>query len=57
MSAAKRIFIILSVIVVTMLIVPFIAISTVSPKAGMLVTILMFFAVNPVVSIYAGIFL
>ena len=55
MSRVKRGSIILTVIVISMLIIPMITIHTVKADAGMLVTLLLFFAVHPIVSAVVGI--
>ena len=55
MSRVKRGIMILAVIVVSMLIVPMITIHTVKADAGMLVTLLLFFAVYPIVSVVVGV--
>ncbi len=55
MSFVNRIVVILSLIIISMLIVPLIAVNTVKADAGMLVALLLFFAVYPVISILIGI--
>lgn len=55
MSRVKRGIMILAVIVISMLIVPMITIHTVKADAGMLVTLLLFFAVYPIVSVVVGV--
>lgn len=55
MNIKKRIIVILTLIITTMLIVPLITINTVKADAGMLVALLLFFAINPCVSIVVGI--
>lgn len=55
MNLAKRIITILAVLVCAMLIIPIITVNTVKADAGMLVTLLLFFVLNPAVSILTGI--
>ena len=55
MSLFKRIITILAIIITSMLIVPLIVISTVKAEAGMMTTMLFFFAVYPVISVCLGI--
>lgn len=50
----KRALLILSIVVVSMVIIPMIAVNTVKADAGMLTVIVLFFAVNPLVSIWTG---
>ena len=51
----KRAIVIITSIIVVMLIIPLITVNTVKADAGMLVTMLLFFAVNPVLSVAMGI--
>lgn len=55
MKIAKRIVAILLIIIISMLIIPLIAISTVKADAGMLVNLLLFFVAYPAVSAWVGI--
>ncbi len=55
MNFAKRIIVILGLIIISMLIIPLIAVNTVKADAGMVVVLLLFFAVYPVISIWIGI--
>ena len=55
MNRIKRTIVILAIIVTTMLIIPFVAVNTVKADAGMLVAMMLFFLVNPAVSIVIGI--
>lgn len=55
MNSKKRIIAILTLILLSMLVVPIIAINTVNPDSGMLVTLLLFFVVYPIVSVCVGI--
>ena len=55
MSFIKRIIVILTLITVSMLIIPVITVNTVKADAGMLVALLLFFVVNPAVSVCVGI--
>ena len=55
MSITKRATIIVFLIIASMLISPLIVVNTVRSLDGMWVMILMFFAVNPTISIYSGI--
>lgn len=54
MSILKRAVIILITIITTMLIIPLITANTVTSDAGMLVTLLLFFILNPIVSALVG---
>ncbi len=56
MSRVKRLIKIIGIIVVTMLIIPIVAINTVKADAGMLVALMLFFVLNPIVSVAVGIF-
>lgn len=55
MNRIKRSVIIIAILLLTMLIIPIITINIVKADAGMLVTLLLFFAVYPVVSIIVGV--
>lgn len=55
MSRIKRSIIIIAIILTAMLIIPLITVNTVKADAGMLVTMMLFFAVHPIVSIITGI--
>ena len=55
MKRTKRAIVIITSIIVVMLIIPLITVNTVKADAGMLVTMLLFFAVNPVLSVAMGI--
>ena len=55
MNRIKRTIVILAIIVATMLIIPLVAVNTVKADAGMLVAMMLFFLVNPAVSIVIGI--
>ena len=55
MSRIKRSIIIIAIILTAMLIIPLITVNTVIADAGMLVTMMLFFAVHPIVSIITGI--
>ena len=55
MNRLKRFIIILSIIFVTMLIIPFITIHTIKAESGMAVTLILFFVVYPIVSVIIGI--
>ena len=55
MNLKKRIILILSLIILTMLIIPLITVNTVKGGAGMFICLLLFFAVYPVVSVVVGI--
>ncbi len=55
MNFIKRIVRLLSITIISMLIIPIITINTVKADAGMLVTLMLFFAVYPVVSVVIGI--
>ena len=55
MSKIKRSIIIIAIILTAMLIIPLITVNTVKSDAGMLITMMLFFAVHPIVSIIAGI--
>lgn len=55
MNRIKRAIVILAIIVITMLIIPLIAVNTVKADAGMLVAMMLFFFVYPAVSIVIGI--
>lgn len=55
MNRVKRSITILTVIVFFMLVLPLITIHTVKADAGMLVVLLLFFAIHPIVSILVGI--
>ncbi|MBR6514068.1 MAG: hypothetical protein IKT46_04450 [Clostridia bacterium] len=55
MKRLVRGIIIISIITVFMLVVPLITVNTVKAEAGMAVTLLLFFAVHPVVSAAVGI--
>lgn len=55
MKRTKRAIVITTSIIAVMLIIPLITVNTVKADAGMLVTMLLFFAVNPVLSVAAGI--
>lgn len=55
MNRVKRAIAILAIIITIMLIIPLITINTVKADAGMLVAIVLFFIVNPVISIVIGI--
>ncbi len=54
MKMPKRLITIIAIIVGTMLIIPLITVHTVKAEAGMLVTIILFFIVNPIVSVVIG---
>ena len=55
MSKIKRSIVIIAIILTAMLIIPLITVNTVKADAGMLFSMLLFFAVNPLVSIATGI--
>ena len=55
MNFIKRIVRLLSITIISMLIIPIITINTVKADAGMLVTLMLFFAVYPVISVVIGI--
>lgn len=55
MSFIKRIIVILTLIIVSMLIIPVITINTVKADAGISVALLLFFVVNPAASVCVGI--
>ena len=55
MKRTKRAIVITTSIIAVMLIIPLITVNTVKADAGMLVTMLLFFAVNPVLSVAMGI--
>ena len=55
MGKIKRSIIIVAIILTAMLIIPLITVNTVKADAGMLVTMMLFFAVHPIVSIATGI--
>lgn len=55
MNKRKRAILILVLLLTAMLILPFITIHTVRAEAGMLVTLLLFFAVHPAVSAIVGV--
>lgn len=55
MSKIKLAITILLSILIVMLIIPLITVNTVKSDAGMVVTILLFFAVNPTLSVFVGI--
>ena len=55
MSKIKRAIIIIAIILTAMLIIPLITVNTVKADAGMLITMMLFFAVHPIVSIITGI--
>ena len=55
MGYVKRTVFIFTLLIASMLIIPSITVNTVMADAGMLVTLLMFFAFYPVVSVWAGI--
>lgn len=55
MSFIKRIIVILTLIITSMLVFPLITVNIVKDDAGMLVTLLLFFAVYPVISVWTGI--
>lgn len=55
MRRIKRAIVIFAIIVITMLVIPLIAVNTVKADAGMLVAMLLFFFVYPAVSIVIGI--
>lgn len=55
MNFRKRITVILLLIVVSMLILPVITVNTIKADAGMLAVLIMFFALNPAISIATGI--
>ena len=55
MTRTKRAIVIITSIIAVVLIIPLITVNTVKADAGMLVTILLFFAVNPVLSVAMGI--
>lgn len=55
MNRVKRLITVIAIIIVTMLIVPLVAIHTVKADAGMLVAMMLFFIVYPIVSVVVGI--
>ncbi len=55
MSRIKRLITIIGIMVVTMLIIPVITINTVKADAGMLIALMLFFILNPIVSVAVGI--
>lgn len=55
MNFVKRIIMILTLIIISMLIVPLIVINTVKADAGMLLVIILFFCIYPVVSAFVGV--
>ena len=55
MGHTKRIIYVLTLIIASMLIIPLITINTVKSDAGMMVTLLLFFVLYPVVSVWLGI--
>ena len=55
MNRVKRSITILAVIIFFMLVLPLITVHTVKADAGMLVVLLLFFAIHPIVSILVGV--
>ena len=55
MNFQKRITVIILLIVVSMLILPIMTVNTIKADAGMLAVLIMFFVLNPAISIAAGI--
>lgn len=51
----KRVIAIIMLIITSMLIIPLITVNTVKADAGMLVTLLLFFVLYPIVSVWIGI--
>ena len=56
MSKLRRGLIILISIVIVMLIIPLLAIEFASPDSGMMICLLLFFIVNPALSVFIGVF-
>ncbi|MBE7030063.1 MAG: hypothetical protein E7409_01390 [Ruminococcaceae bacterium] len=54
MSFIKRMGMILTIIVISMLVLPLVAVHTVKAEAGMLVALTFFFAVYPAISAWVG---
>ena len=55
MNRIKRTIVILAIIIITMLVVPLIAVNTVKADAGMFVAMMLFFLAYPAVSVVIGI--
>lgn len=55
MNLSKRFIVIITLIILSMLIIPLITINTVKADAGMLVALLLFFVLYPIISIWVGI--
>ena len=55
MQRLMRCIVIIAIITVFMLVIPLITVNTVKDVSGMAVTLLLFFAVHPVVSVVVGI--
>ena len=55
MSVLKRLIMILSLLFGVLLVIPLITINTVKADAGMLVTLILFFIINPLLSVFIGI--
>ena len=55
MTFWKRLITIFAVLIVSMLLIPLVAVHTVTADAGMAVTLLLFFVVYPVVSAWLGV--
>ena len=55
MSFLKKILVIISIIVFSMLIIPVVVVNTVKAEAGMAVVLVLFFILNPLISAFVGI--
>lgn len=55
MTAAKRLIVILALIVIFMLILPLIGVNIIKGQDGMAAALLMLFIINPVISIIVGV--
>ncbi len=55
MAAMKRLAIMLFCLIVTMLLLPLLAVHTIRADAGMLVVLVLFFALYPAVSVFVGV--
>jgi len=55
MKEMKRFVIIMAFIITAMLIIPLLTVNTIKAEAGMLVALVLFFGLNPIVSVCVGI--